>query len=156
MINRQMRSAGLHGAVLAGFAIAREHTAARARQPQAAWDLDIAHKPDHYRNIKRETLGAQTLRGSLDQLGLFLQQQNDRTPSRDYLKWLVASVENENTLPQAKPPFQSRTICTHALQNGDRPELEHAAYDICGAGAQHHAGAPGPTQTMVIQQRLTV
>ena len=74
MIDSQMRPARLRTAVLAGFAVARQHAAARARQPQAAGNPNIAYQPDDNRHVEREALCAQALLGGLNQLGFFLQE----------------------------------------------------------------------------------
>ena len=109
VVDRQLRAAWLNPTVLAGLTVTRKHAAARAGQPQSARNLDVAHQADDERDIEEQALRAQTLFGRLDHLCFFLKQEYDRAPSRDELERLVASVENQDTLPQQEPPFQSRT-----------------------------------------------
>ena len=109
MIDCQLAAAGLNAAVLAGFTVTRKHAAARAGQPQAARNLDVAYQANDQRNIEEQALRTQALLSRFDHFRFFLKQQHDRTPSRDELERLVASVENQDTLPQQEPPFQSRT-----------------------------------------------
>ncbi len=109
MIDCQLAATGLNAAVLAGLTVTRKHAAARARQPQTARNLDIAYQANDQRNIEEQALRAQALLSRLDHLCFFLKQEYDRAPSRDELERLVASVENQDTLPQQEPPFQSRT-----------------------------------------------
>ena len=94
MVDRQLCAAGLNPTVLAGLTITRKHAAARAGQPQTAGHLDVAYQANDQRNIEKQALRTQALLGRLDHFRFFLKQQHDRTPGRDELERLVASVEN--------------------------------------------------------------
>src|SRR3982751_4303219 len=120
MVDRKLRAARLDPTVLAGLAVARKDTTARAGQPHTARDLDIAYQPYDQRDIKEEALCAQALLGSLDKLGLLLKQQHDRTPGRDELKRLVTSIKDETTLPQEKTPFP-KPHARRTRSSGDSP-----------------------------------
>ena len=85
MIDGEVRAAWLSAAILARLAVAHQHAAARAGQPQAARDLDIAHQPDDQRDLEREALCAQALCGCFDQFSLLLEQQHHRAPDGDEL-----------------------------------------------------------------------
>ena len=80
MIDRQLRAPRLSATVLAGLTVARKHAAARAGQPQAARNLDVAYQANDQWNIEKQALRAQALLGCLDHFCFFLKEKYDRTP----------------------------------------------------------------------------
>ncbi len=94
VVERQLRAARLGAAILAGLAVADEHGPARARQAPRARDRDVPHQADNQRTLHARPLRPQALLGGLDQLGLRLDQQDDRALDAHDAQGLVAGIEN--------------------------------------------------------------
>src|SRR6185436_13835056 len=104
VVERQVLAPWHRATILARVAVAEKDTAARAwDRAVAALDADVAHQADDQRYIERCVLGAQALLGGLDQLGLLLEQQNDRALHWNHPQRLVAGVQNQHVSHRTHP-----------------------------------------------------
>lgn len=74
---------------------------------------DITHKANNDRYIQGESCCTELLFGSLDKFGFLLEQQYHCAPNGDELQWLVAGVENKNSLSQDDHPLQRHCCVTY-------------------------------------------
>ena len=96
-------AAGRGAAVLAGVVVAQSHAFAGGRQDDGMGDADVVDQADHQGHRQRGADRVQTLRGGLDQLGLFLQQEDDGPLDGDRTQRFVGCVEDQHAMHGSEP-----------------------------------------------------